>query len=232
MLLTAVFFYVLGKKTIEEASCSLHLHHPGSAIEALANDTATFVVGSSLHQIGWVISILILEVIIADTTSLRSRLLFSYVPIAPSLCNIWISGEVLMQMLKIKSWRFGFWVWCIICPITALPLVLSLLWVQRKAKKAGTLENYKTPVQAHGAWEVTKALFWQLDLIGMILAICVFGFILVPLTMNNSFYPNWNEAKIIAPLVIGVLCIPLWIKWEGIAPHPMVPFYVSRMLQF
>ncbi|KAJ4987660.1 major facilitator superfamily transporter [Stagonosporopsis vannaccii] len=211
VLLAAVFFYVLG-----------------SAIEASASGSATFVVGSLIHQIGWVISVFILEVIIADTTSLRSRLFFSYVPVAPSLCNIWISGELLMQMLRVGSWRFGFWVWCILCPVSTLPLVASLWWVQRKAKKAGTLEQYKTPTQVHGAWEIAKALFWQLDVVGILLAICVFGFLLVPLTANNSVFPAWGEAKTIVPLVIGVLCIPLWVKWESIAPHPMVPFYLLK----
>ncbi|KAJ8115876.1 hypothetical protein OPT61_g2568 [Boeremia exigua] len=211
ILFVSVVFYVLG-----------------SAIEAFANNPATFVVGSFFHQIGFTMSVLILEVIIADTTSLRARLLFSYMPAVPFLVNAWLAGEVLEKMLKIRSWRFGFWIWCIIYPICAIPLLVSLWWVDRKAKKAGTLKNYKTPVQQHGAWEITKALFWQLDVIGILLTICVFGFLLVPLTLNGGMYPTWGEAKFIVPLVIGVLCVPLWVFWESIAPHPMVPFYLLK----
>lgn len=201
----------------------------GTGIEASSNNPATFVVGSFFHQIGYTMSVLILEVIVADTTSLRSRLFFSYVPAVPFLCNAWIGGEVLEEMLLAGPWRLGFWVWCIIYPLSALPLVGSLWWVQRKAKTAGTLEHYKTPVQEHGAWEVTKALFWQLDVVGIVLVICTFCCLLVPLTLNNVNHPSWGKAEFIVPIVFGVLCIPVWIKWESIAPHPMVPFYVSLL---
>lgn len=169
-----------------------------------------------------------MEVIVADTTSLRSRLFFSYVPAVPFLANTWIGGEVIDDIQATNNWRVGFWVWCVALPICALPLLGSLWWVNHKAKRAGALEYYKTPVQEHGSWEVVKALFWQLDVIGIILTICVFGFILVPLTLAGGHDPTWGEVKIIAPLVIGVLCIPVWIWWERIAPHPMVPFYVRH----
>lgn len=173
---------------------------------------------------------LILEVIVADTTSLRARLFFSYIPAIPFLVNTWVGGELLERIRALGSWRYGFWIWCVIYPMCNLPLFASLWWVNRKAKKAGTLQQHKTPVQQHGAWAVTKALFWQLDIIGLLLTICVFGFLLVPLTINDKNGQSWGQAKLIAPLIIGALCIPLWIRWESIAPHPMVPFYVSSPL--
>lgn len=170
---------------------------------------------------------LIVEVIVADTTSLRSRLFFSYIPAAPFIVNTWIGGEVLEVVRDGTAWRYGFWIWCIAFPVCALPLIVSLWWVSHKANRAGGLERYKTPFQEHGGWQLTKALFWQLDVIGILLTICVFGFILVPLTIANGPGAAWKSARIVAPLVVGVLCIPIWIRWEMIAPHPMVPFYVS-----
>lgn len=108
-----------------------------------------------------------------------------------------------------------------------MPLLISLWWVGYKARKAGDLLHCKTPFQEHGGWELAKALFWQLDVVGIILTICVFGFILVPLTIANGPHAAWSSSKILAPLIIGVFCVPIWVKWETIAPHPMVPFYVS-----
>jgi SIT family siderophore-iron:H+ symporter-like MFS transporter len=204
-----------------------HSHLPGSVIEASAKNPATLSTGSAIYQVGFTMAVLILEVIVADTTSLRARLFFSYIPAIPFLVNTWVGGEVLDRIRTLGSWRYGFWIWCIIYPICNLPLLASLWWVHRKAKKSGTLQQYKTPVQEHGAWAVTKALFWQLDVVGLVLTICVFGFLLVPLTINSGNGETWGQAKFIAPLVIGALCIPLWIRWESIAPHPMVPFYVS-----
>lgn len=116
--------------------------------------------------------------------------------------------------------------WCIIYPICSLPLIISLWWVSRKAKKAGALDNYKTPYQIYGGKRLAVALFWQLDVIGIVLLICVFGFILVPLTIAKGETNMWRTGKIIAPLVIGICCVPIWIIWERKAPHPMLPFHV------
>ncbi|KAF1927595.1 MFS general substrate transporter [Didymella exigua CBS 183.55] len=217
---------VFGRMEVLVASVILYVL--GSAIEASANNPATLTTGSVFYQIGYTMAVLILEVIVADTTSLRSRLFFSYVPAIPFLVNTWVGAEVLDDIRALGSWRYGFWIWCIIYPICNLPLFGSLWWVNRKAKKAGTLQQYKTPVQEHGAWAVAKALFWQLDVVGLVLTVCVFGFLLVPLTINEGNGQTWGQAKFIAPLVTGVLCIPVWIRWERIAPHPMVPFYLLK----
>lgn len=55
----------------------------------------------------------------------------------------------------------------------------------------------------------------------------IFAMILVPFTLAGGFEAQWKTAKVIAPLVIGVLLIPVWIVWERKCQHPMVPFRVS-----
>ncbi|WP_249872982.1 hypothetical protein, partial [Oceanobacillus saliphilus] len=84
-------------------------------------------------------------------------------------------------------------------------------WVSRKAKKAGALDNYRTPYQVYGGKRLAAALFWQLDVIGSILLVLVFGLILVPFSAAKEHLDSWGTAKIIVPLVLGVLCIPAWI---------------------
>ena len=117
--------------------------------------------------------------------------------------------------------------WAIIYPFCALPLIITLWYVARKAKKAGSLENYKTPYQSLGAKRLAIQLFWQLDVPGIILLIAVFALILVPLTIAGGISTQWTTAHVIAPLVVGFLCIPVFIVWEKRAPHPIVPFHVS-----
>jgi MFS transporter, SIT family, siderophore-iron:H+ symporter len=72
------------------------------------------------------------------------------------------------------------------------------------------------------------ALFWQLDVPGIVLLICVFGFILVPFTVAGGVNEQWGKAKIIAPLVVGIVMVPVWILWELRAPHPMLPFHLMK----
>lgn len=114
--------------------------------------------------------------------------------------------------------------WAIVYPICAFPLILSLWFAGRKARKSGTLEKYSTTYQSLGLFSLTKSLFWQLDTPGIILLIAVFALILVPLTLAGGEAPTWATAHILAPLIIGILCIPLFITWELRAPHPLVPF--------
>ena len=68
--------------------------------------------------------------------------------------------------------------WAIIYTVCTIPLVGSLMWSSHKARKAGALDDYKSPYQLHGGKRLVSALFWQLDVPGIILLIAVFGCIL------------------------------------------------------
>jgi SIT family siderophore-iron:H+ symporter-like MFS transporter len=200
----------------------------GTIIEACSNDVATFAGGSVLYQIGYTCIILLVEVIIADTTSLRARLFFSYIPALPFIINTWVSGNITQAVLGATTWKWGIGMWCIIYPVCALPLLTSLWFVGRRARKAGVLDKYKSPYQQLGAKRLTMDLFWALDVPGLILLIAVFALILTPLTLAGGVSSNWNQGHIIAPLVIGILCIPAFIFWEMKARRPLVPFHLLQ----
>lgn len=199
----------------------------GSLVNAFAQNTLVFLVGWTIWQIGNNASRAMLQVIISDVTSLRSRLLFSNIMDGPFIITIWAGDYIAKTMQEIDSWRYGYWAWTIIYPLCVFPLVCSLWWAERKAKKAGTTQRHVTPIQEHGFWEVTKALWWQLDVVGMFLGTLALGCLLVPLSTNSLVdKPVWGTAKFIAPMVVGVILVPVWLKWERLAPYPMVPFHV------
>jgi MFS transporter, SIT family, siderophore-iron:H+ symporter len=200
----------------------------GTIIEASANNINTFLGGAVLYQIGYTCVILLVEVIIADITSLRSRLFFSYIPALPFLVNTWISGNVTAAVLGATTWKWGIGMWCIIYPVCALPLMISLWLVGRRARKAGVLEQYKTPYQMMGSKKLALELFWTLDVVGIILIIAVFALVLTPLTIAGGAVNSWGTAHVIAPLVIGFLCIPAFVFWELKAPRPLVPFHLLK----
>lgn len=200
----------------------------GTIIEACATNIETFAGGSVLYQIGYTCVILLVEVIIADITSLRARLFFSYIPALPFIINTWVSGNITQAVLGATTWQWGIGMWCIIYPVCALPLMITLWFVGRRARKAGVLEKYKSPYETLGAKRLTIELFWALDIPGIILLIAVFALILVPLTIAGGSTSSWNQAHVIAPLVIGVVCIPVFVFWELRAPRPLVPFHLLK----
>lgn len=72
--------------------------------------------------------------------------------------------------------------------------------------------------------------FWHLDVIGIILLIAMLACILVPFTLAGGVTAQWKTAKVLAPLVIGILLTPVWAYWERTCKHPMLPFRVSLNL--
>jgi len=213
LICLSVFFYVLG-----------------TIVEAVAKNVETFAGGSVIYQIGYTMVILLVEVIIADITSTRARLLFSYIPALPFIINTWVSGDVSQAVLDATTWRWGVGMWCIIYTFCALPLIISLSVVSRRARKRGLLDNYKSHFAQLGFKNFVVDLFWRIDVIGIILVIAVFALILVPLTLAGGFTQGhqWKKAHIIAPLVVGVCTVPAFVLWELRAPHPLVPFKLMK----
>lgn len=115
----------------------------------------------------------------------------------------------------------------IIYPVSALPLITVLFIVHRRAKASGQLESYKSSMELIGGRRLAVELFWHLDVIGIILLIAMLACILVPFTLAGGVTAQWKTAKVIAPLVIGILLIPVWAYWEKTCKHPMLPFRVS-----
>ncbi|KAG6290226.1 hypothetical protein E4U46_001967 [Claviceps purpurea] len=209
---------------VELICVSVLFYVVGTIVEAVADNVDTFSGGAIIYQIGYTMLTLLVEVIIADITSTRARLFFSYIPALPFIINTWVSGDISSAVLAGPGWKWGIAMWAIIMPVCALPLIGSLMVVTRRAKRQGLLGNYTTAFKQLGLQNLAIELFWLLDVIGIILIIAVLDLILVPFTIAGGESSKWGEAHIIAPLVIGILCIPAFIFWELRAPHPLIPF--------
>ena len=215
LICVSVFFYIIG-----------------TIIESTAQSFNTFLGGSVIYQVGYTMIILLVEVIIADITSTRARLFFSYIPALPFIINTWVSGDISQAVLgdgtKLEQWRWGIGMFGIIYTVCAMPLIISLWVVARRAKRQGRLAGYKSSFAILGARSFGLELFWLLDVIGVILVIAVFALILVPLTIAGGVTAQWKTAHIIAPLVVGVVVVPAFVMWELRAPHPLVPFSMMK----
>ncbi|KAJ8104885.1 hypothetical protein OPT61_g10514 [Boeremia exigua] len=211
---------------VEVVLLSILFYVLGTVIEAVGSNVQTFAAGAVFYQVGYTVMIVLIEIIIADITSLRSRLFFSYVPAIPFLINTWVAGDVSSAVLTVTTWRWGVGMWAIIYTACSIPLIAALSWSSFKARKAGALDNFKTPYQIYGGKRLASELFWQLDIPGIVLLIAVFGLILTPFTIAGGMSSQWGTAKVITPLVIGILSVPAFIIWERRAPHPMLPFHL------
>lgn len=88
----------------------------GTIVEATSHEVKAFSAGAVLYQVGYTMIILLVEVIIGDLTSLRSRLFFSFVPALPFVINTWVSGNITAAVLTESTWQWGIGMFGIIYP--------------------------------------------------------------------------------------------------------------------
>lgn len=193
----------------------------GSVVEASALNIGSFAAGAILYQLGYVTSLLMLEITIADVTSVKSRLFFAFTPNFPYLINSWISGNVTATTLSATTWKWGIGMFCIIYPVCALPLIVFMIFLGRRARKS-TRRQYPPLLQSF------RSLFWELDIIGVVLLTASLAMVMIPLTLAGGSSTKWDNPGILAPLILGILLFPMFIIWESRTSHPLLPLYLFK----
>ncbi|OBS28265.1 hypothetical protein FPOA_02206 [Fusarium poae] len=213
----------------EVIAISTVLYTLGIAIESTAQSVEVFCTGSIIYQTGYTCIVLLLEVLIADFSSMRARVFFSYLPAIPFLINTWISGNITSAVLGSTSWRWGLGMWAIIYPIASLPLLSCLYFLERRTWKSEGKESEEIALLSLKTKKGRADLFHQLDIIGLVLLVTAFSLILAPLTVAGGTASHWRSWYIILPLVLGFSLMVCFITWEQRgAKHPLIPFHLLR----
>ncbi len=118
-------------------------------------------------------------------------------------------------------------------PSAFLPLALTLLLNNRKAKKLG--------LTAPSQWKdlvfalVITKLWSEFDIGGILLPSAGFALILIPLTIAGKTSDGWRSGSIIAMLIIGFSCLVIFPFWESntkLAERPLIPLYLLKSRTF
>ena len=123
---------------------------------------------------------------------------------------------------------------CILTPVLALPITLTLWRYSRLDQVARSEVRAEKATRPHVAfqtrlWAGTKSIFWQLDFIGLFLFTIGFGLFFATITLANSRTSKWSDAHSIAQMVVGFILIVAFVVWEkSYAPHPLLPFALLR----
>lgn len=165
---------------------SITFYVVGTIIEASSHSVSAFCAGAVIYQIGLTIVTFLVEVIVADISSLRSRLLWSYIAGTPFIINTWVSGNIAQSVLETTTWRWGVGMWAIIYPVLSMPLVISLVVAARRAAKRGDLDNLTISSQRRGFRVQCSDLFWSLGKLSS--SKDRDGLLIVPYQMSLAFY--------------------------------------------
>ncbi|KAJ7878997.1 hypothetical protein B0H14DRAFT_3774989 [Mycena olivaceomarginata] len=204
----ALFFYVLGY-----------------IVNATTPNMAGLGAGSCIWILGFSGLQIALQIVIADVTTLRWR------PIVSSLStggwyfiNFYANGRIttLLTAPGGLGWRWGYGIYAL-CYIPALsPIIIILLWAQRRAKAQGILRGEPATETKEPLGVRARKFVEDVDAVGLffLAAYC-------PLFLAGGSYATttWHNPAIPAMMVIGgVVAFPIFIFWETKrATHPVIP---------
>ncbi|KKA26540.1 hypothetical protein TD95_005356 [Thielaviopsis punctulata] len=207
---------VIGR--LELIGLAVIFYTAGTLIQALAPSMGVFSVGAVLYQIGYTLVVLLVEVLVGDSSSTRDRVWVSYIPALPFAVNTWVSGFIAEQTMKTLGWRWGIGVWAAVFPLSCLPLLALLVSLQKRAQRAGL---WTGAAASSFSW---KQLYEQMDVPGIVLIAVAFSLLLVPLTLAGGVSSSWGSPHIVVPLVLSGPALASLLYWEAkMARFPLIP---------
>ncbi|KAJ7264868.1 major facilitator superfamily domain-containing protein [Mycena haematopus] len=214
----ALFFYVIGY---------------------IVNATTPNMVGLGAGSCIWVLGFsglqIALQIVIADVTTLRWR------PIVSSLStggwyfiNFYVNGLITAKLTAVGGlgWRWGYGIYAM-CYIPALsPIIIVLLWAQRRAKAQGILKGDLSPETRAPLAARVREFLADVDAVGLFFLAATLALLFLPIVLAGGSYATttWHNHAIPAMMVIGgVVTFPIFVFWEvKMATHPVIPWRLLR----
>ncbi|KAJ0160147.1 Siderophore iron transporter mirB [Colletotrichum tanaceti] len=196
----------------------------GMILKATCQNMEAYVAGHTIYYVGHFGMVFVIDVMLADMTSLKNRMIMFGINGTPTIAVTFAGPRIAELFYTYSNFRWAFAAFAIILVGLCAPALLVMFLMQRKAEKAGLLE--KTRVTSdRNYWQGFWYYFIQFDMIGIILLCAFFVLLLLPFSII-SYAPNgWKSGHIIAMLVISVLCVPALYIWEKkFTPVPFIKY--------
>lgn len=180
---------------------------------------------TGMNGIGYV-----LQVFIADTTTLKNRMITLGFINTPYIPNTFAGPAVAEAFLDDSTWRWCYGAFCIIIPSVCVPLIV-IMWLNlRKARKQGLVKERSIDLSTETSW-FQRARWWfvEFDLFGILLVVAGFSLLLLPFGLASYQGEKWRSGTVISMLVVGLLCLiafPLYERY--IAPKTFIPFELFK----
>ena len=167
----------------------------------------------------------ILGILVADTSSLKSRGFFFALIASPYIITVWCAGPFAQTFLNI-NWRWAFGSFAIITPVTSLPLFFVLLYHQRKAEKLGLVPRRDS---GRTIFQSIKYYVVEYDLLGLLLLCAGLALFLLPFNLYTRQADGWRAAMIICMIIFGGLLLIAFGLYEAyVAPVTCLPWVLLK----
>lgn len=94
---------------------------------------------TGMNGIGYV-----LNIFIADTSTLKNRMIFFAFTSTPYICNTFAGPELGQTFLEKSTWRWGYGAFTVITPIMCIPFWTIFYLMSRRAKQQGVIVKEKS----------------------------------------------------------------------------------------
>ncbi|KAJ4502621.1 hypothetical protein HRR88_008159 [Exophiala dermatitidis] len=198
----------------------------GFIILAACRNVQTYFAGQVFYQVGYQGIAYSVIVIIADTSTLRTRGFYLAVGTSSVIATTWASGPAAQSILETIGFRWGFGIWAIVVPVTCAPLAGLLYFYQYKAEKQGLVSP--SPVQESDNMTLAqKVIFYlrEFDVVGVLMLSTGLSLFLLGLTLWAFQKQQWKSPMIICFLIFGGLLVIAFVLYERyVAPVSFMPW--------
>ncbi|KAK3706078.1 hypothetical protein LTR37_012905 [Vermiconidia calcicola] len=166
----------------------------------------------------------VLDVFIADTSSLKWRGLMFAFSTSPYIATTFAGPAAAQSFYNGAGWRWAYGTFCIVTPAMCAPFLWVFWHNQRLARKQGILVD-KRAASGRTWYQSLQYYLVEFDFIGMILIIAGWALLLLPLSLATSVASKWKSPSIIAMMVVGFLCLVAFFVHERFfARKQFLPF--------
>lgn len=136
----------------------------------------------------------------------------------------WLTGVVVQKVIHGVGWRWGYGMFVLIMPAGACGLILSLFYLQRKARLAGYSDRKKMTI---------PELCSQMDLGGLCLVCGGFTLLLLPIALASKTSISWSRPWVPLLAVLGSIALACVLPYERKrARYPVIPerYFYNRTI--
>ncbi|KAH6647224.1 siderophore iron transporter [Truncatella angustata] len=191
----------------------------GLILMAVCQSVETYAAAQVFYAVGISGFSYVLNIIVADTSSLKNRTLAFAFQNTPSLVTTVIGPPIARAFYEKSSWRWGFALSSILFFILSIPILVLLLMNARKAVKAGLLK--KETNEEKWSLQNIRHNLWEYDALGLALVTFGLTFAFVPVSLGVGV--GAGGAWKLALLIVGILLLVAFAVHEKLyARRPVI----------
>ncbi|TLD18107.1 hypothetical protein PspLS_10460 [Pyricularia sp. CBS 133598] len=182
----------------------------GMIMKALCQNVETYAAAQVMYWVGHIGLLLIINVTVADMTTLRNRMIIFGFNTSPLIISFFTGPLIADRFLKEVNFRWAFGAFAIIMIATTTPIIGVFILNERKAKSVGLVREKS----GRTFMESVKHYAVELDVVGLFLITIGASLLLLPFSLVNYVPGGWANGGLISMFVLGPALLAVFYIWE------------------